>query len=195
VATPVSWAAGESRYKILSDLFTLANFYPPFFDNHGTLVGKPVPNGITSQGGWDHEYSPGSASRVIAETVSEADETITAPNRYLVLDNGPTQQPIVAWYDINSDWPHSYANRGFRVVEKVNVNGLTDNTAAYNAAVRAALVDLNTGLTTIDFDATPDPRHDVYAIVRYNGVSYRESGWSLKLQPGGPHSHTLSGIY
>jgi len=195
VASPISWPAGDSRYAILSGLFTLANLYPPFFDNNGVLTGKPVPPDLARSGSYDHIYAPGTASRVVRDSVAEADETITAPNRYLVVDNGPTQEPIVAWYDIDPFWPHSFARRGYRVTKKVSVNGLANSTAAYDAAVRDALVDLNAGRTFIEFDSTPDPRHDIYQIVQYGGISYREAAWSLRLRPGGPHSHSLTGLY
>jgi hypothetical protein len=190
VGTPINWPAGESRYKILSDLFTIADLYPPFFDNRGWLIGKPIPHPLSSAA-FDHVYD----DRMVRDSIVEIDDSVKAPNRYLVVDTGPTNKPIVAFYDVPASWPHSIGNRGFVVTEKVSVNGLKTAAEAALAAERAAMVDFRAGFFTVEFDAPPDPRHDVFDVVSYRGQNMREAGWRLDLRPGGTHHHSLRGIY
>jgi hypothetical protein len=193
VTTPIAWRAGTSRYTILEDLCALAGFYPPYFTNIGVLRCKSAPPSLAGLAP-DHTYNAGPDSRIIDQTIVESDDLVNAPNRYLVVNNSGTGGDISGYYDLPDSAPQSYANRGYRVVKKIDDQGVENATQATARAQLAAITDFST-YNWAEFDATPDPRHDIFDIVEYLGENYREVGWDLKLKPGGPQSHKLRKIY
>lgn len=194
VVTPaVAWRAGETRYKIMEDLCALAGFYPPYFDNNGILRLKQAPSTLSGVAP-DHTYAAGSASRIISGTIVESDDLVAAPNRYLVVNNSATNVEVSGYYDLPASAPQSYANRGYRVVTKIDAQGIETNAQAVARARLAAITD-NSAFNWVEFHSTPDPRHDIFDVVEYLGLNYREVEWDLKLGPGGPHTHKLRRIY
>lgn len=193
VSTPVAWRAGETRYKGMEDLCALAGFYPPYFDNNGVLRLKQAPSSLTGIAP-DHSYNAGADSRIIDGTLIESDDLVSAPNRYLVVNTSGTDSEISGYYDLPASAPQSYANRGYRITTKVDAQGIETSAQAVQRARLAAITD-NSAYNWVEFNATPDPRHDIFDIVEYLGLNYREVEWDLKLSPGGPQSHKLRRIY
>lgn len=188
VADPVVWPAGTSRLKIISDLCNLAGWLPPHFDNNGVLVIRTPPD--IDRDAPDHIYSAAN-SRVIRATIVENDNLLDAPNVYVVVCSGPSDGEIAASASVDPDLPFSVENRRFEIVEVVRVQGLTSTAQAQQMA-DALAASAGTGFKNVQFDGFADPRHDLFQTVEWEGFVYREVEWSLKLKPGGPHSHTLT---
>lgn len=188
----IAWRAGTSRYEIMTQLATMCGYYPPFFDNNGQLRFKRSPSSLLLVEP-DHRYNL-DPSRLIKDTLVESNDLINAPNRYLVVSTAATDQEISAYYDIPASAPHSFANRGYLVVKRIDVQGLTTTGEARKRAQLEAITDFNS-FEQAAFDATPDPRHDIFDTVEYLYQTYRETGWSLKCSPGGAHSHSLRKLY
>ncbi len=80
------------------------------------------------------------------------------------------------------------AARGFVIPEVVNLPAGSNGQAAAmarNLGIRQA-VFRRTSLST-----APDPRHDSYDVIRWQGVNWLELGWSMTLEEGAPMTHTL----
>lgn len=191
---PVGWpAGGAKRLQIFSEVCAMAGFFPSYFDNDGALVCRSAPDGEPPA---DFTYGIGSGAtgRVINGTVEESDDLLDAPNRYIVRDTGATNGSVVGVYDVVDSAPHSAAHRGRVVATTTDLQGLTDQAAANEAARARAAQDSST-YRWLSFTATPDPRHDTFDYVSFDGTIYREQAWTLTLAPGGDHKHELRRQY
>lgn len=188
VKDPINWPAGTSRKTIMQDLCKLAGLYPPYFNNVGRMIVESPPN--LDETLPDHVYAPEN-SRILRATIVENDNLLTAPNVHLVVASGPTSGEIVAYSAVNPALPWSSARRGFEIVEVHRQQGVADTKQAEEMARNFAQVTAD-GYLIVEFDAFPDPRHDLFQIVEWAGSNYRETSWTLPLTPGGPHKHTLT---
>lgn len=200
---PLAWAAGETtRLAICDQITNLLGYLPVYFDSEGTLVARPVPSPADElPGAWgdpvdlttkSHIYASGSVSRIIADTVKAT--TADAPNVYLVRSTAPSGVPVAVRYEIPSTEDNSIAAIGYEVSDPPHdLDGLADATAALDAAKALAARDLSV-VRTVVFESTPDPRHDTWGVVEWEGVRMLELSWSLPLA-GGTQSHTLKSVY
>lgn len=180
-----------SQYQILLDCTTLLGYLPPYFDNTGALIFRPVP--VLTGASTPFVYGPGTT--VEADSISEPSALLTAPNRYIVVGGGFTSSdPIIGVFDIPSGAPNSIYNRGGRVVATtISLQSVSDPVAAYVAAKAAYAKDPL--VESVDFDAVTDPRHDTFDVVEYRGTNMLEVGASIELRFGGKHHHTLRNLY
>lgn len=189
VGAPIGWAAGTNRGRILADLAALGGYFAPFAANDSQIRvlqafdPAELPPTFT--------FGPG--GRVIDNTVTESDDLLDAPNRFVVIDNANPDAPIVGTYDVPVTAPHSAANRGFVVADVRDVQGLGTAAAADAAARAAGLATLV--YATVTLSTPPDPRHDGYDIVGYDGANWLETAWSLPLVEGSEMSHTIQRAY
>lgn len=190
VMDPVIWPAGTSRLQIVNELCALAGWLPPYFDNNGILNIRTPPD--IDRVRPDHNYPLDSErSRVLAGSIVENDNLLDAPNVYLVICSGPADGEIAASAQVAADLPFSVENRRFEVTETVRVQGITSTEQAQRMAETLAAA-AGLGFKNVSFDAFADPRHDLFQTVSWEGKTYRELGWNLKLKPGGPHSHEIT---
>lgn len=188
--SPLTWAPDATRTTIMTDLLQLAGYLPPYFDNDGNLILRPVPNLTTTTP--DIIYEAG--GRIIDNSIVESDDLLKAPNRYIVIDTSATASPIVGQFDIPASAPNSIANRGFPVVKVINTQGL-QSVAAANAAAQAYAQSDSVAFRYASFNSALDPRHDTYNVVQYLGTNYLETRWSMTLQAGGTMSHEMRQVY
>jgi hypothetical protein len=191
---PLTWSPGTSRWQVYKDLCAHAACLDPYFDNVGTLVIRPSPDPEALRPDWT--YGEG---RIVAQSVLETDNSYSAPNRYIVSGQSSTV-PIVAHYDIPTDAPHSIPNRGYVVAETVDVPAVTDAASAV-AAAKAAYVKDSRTYQSVTFESLVDPRHDLYAIIKYEHDAatsglYLETGFAIDLsEHDGKMTHTLSRLW
>jgi hypothetical protein len=192
LSAPIAWAAGrDTRLRVIEDLCALIAYLPPYFDNAGMLICRVTPD--LSNASPDFTYGFGVGAVVPGSIVSSSD-ILTAPNRYIAIDTGSTEAPIVGVFDIPDAAPNSYARTGFRRSKVVEAQGLTDTAAAVAAATAAYATDSST-YTWLQFDTPPDPRHDTVDVIEFDGALYRQQSWSLALSAGGQMHHDCRGLY
>jgi hypothetical protein len=189
-AQPMAWKLNDTRLKIITDICTLCGFLPPYFDNTGSLILRPVPYPPVTSNIPAYEAD----TRIIKDSILQSEEQLRAPNRYIAYDSGTSATPVVAIFDIPASAPNSYANRGFRVTKSTGIQGLATPAAALAAATSAAYRDPDQH-TQVTFESTLDPRHDTFEVVTFLGDLYREFSWSMDLQAGGHMKHSLRRIY
>lgn len=189
----VTWPAGTELLSIINDLCGMGSYYSLYFDNNGVGQVKLVPDLGSEEAVLRYGSVPGE-QRVKRETIIETDDLLAAPNRYIVTNTSFNDIPIVGYWDIPSPAPHSIANRGYVVSVTKDVQGLESVDQAMNAAKAYGQSDYNT-YQWATFDAAPDPRHDTFDIVSWEGVNYREQSWRLAMEPDASHTHELRRIY
>jgi hypothetical protein len=182
--------SGVTYAKVLSDICAKAGYYDPYFDNAGVLqvrstvtVASVTPSLNYVDGG-----------RIIAGSITESNDLLAAPNRFLVIDTSATTGAVAYEWTIPASAPHSYENRGFYITHTIEAPGVGNVTQA--EAVGAAYYASNPwAYETVVFSSPADPRHDTFDVINFRGANYLETKWSLVCAPGGPMTHTGVRVY
>jgi hypothetical protein len=188
-----SWPQGTNRGRIIDDMSLDGDYFPMWFNNNGILRGLRSfnPSDQIPDFDWDtHKI-------VIADSISEINDLINAPNRIIVISNGSSNTslataPVVGMYDIPASAPNSIFNTGIVVpdVRELQVDTVSQATAlAKNIAQRDIVVE------RVELSTAPDPRHDGYDVIYWQGVKWLETAWSLPLVEGGEMRHSLRRTY
>lgn len=185
-----AWAAGTTRGQVLSALTTQGDYFPPWFDNRGAF------HMIRSFEPADRvpDFDLDRSGAVIANTITQSSDVLAAPNRFVVISNSGDglDAPVVGTYDVPPTAPHSIQSRGF-VLADVRTLQLVDIRQAIAAARNLGL--RQTVFDRADLATFPDPRHDSYDVIRWNGDLWLELAWSLPLVEGSQMSHSLRKAY
>lgn len=186
------WAAGTSRAKVLSELCTQGGFFAPWFDNDGTLRAIQAFDPADKLPTIDLDEG----NRVIRGTVANSNDLLDAPNRFVVISNGATgiqaQAPTYGIYDVPNSAPHSILNRGFVIPDVRDLQTATGSSATVAAK---AIGIASTVFERVNLDTPPDPRHDSYDVIRWQGELWLELSWSMSLIEGGTMSHVMRKAY
>lgn len=187
-----SWSAGTSRAKVLSDLCTQGGLFSPWFDNDGVL--RAVLSFDPADAVPTIDLDAG--SRVIRGTIANTNDLLEAPNRFIVISNGATgveaQSPAYGTYDVPNSAPHSILNRGFVIP---NVREIQTSGSSAAAAAAKAIGIASTVFERVQLDTAPDPRHDSYDVILWQGELWLELSWSMNLIEGGTMSHVMRKAY
>jgi hypothetical protein len=195
-----AWGAGSSRGTALTELATVGGYFKPFFNHAGRLRVRAAFEPGDRPADIDLDYPP----RVYRETIVRQSDLITAPNRFIVRSNStgselgpegeelPVPGPVVGIYDVPSSAPHSITQRGFVISKTVEAQVRTQTAAAVYARTMGVQ---RTIYERCEVTTPPDPRHDGYDVVQFDGVLWLEIGWSMPLVSGGGMRHTLRRAY
>jgi hypothetical protein len=188
-----SWAAGTNRGQPIDDLSIDGDWFSPWFDNDGVMTFVRTFDPATVIPTFDFD----TGNKVFRNSITLTNDLLDAPNRFIVISNGAVSAstaaiPLVGTYDVPTSAPHSIANRGF-VIPSVEQRQI-DTQAQVDAAAR------NLGQRQTIFERTtlataPDPRHDGYDVIRWQGANWLEIGWSLPLAEGAAMTHTMRKSY
>lgn len=188
--TTGSWQTGTSAARILEDLALDGDYFSPFFDNNGILQFVRAFDPADQPADLDFD----NGNKVYAESIAETDDLINAPNRIVVISNGAEDfsVPVVGVFDIPSSAPHSILNRGFVVAQ---VNDLQIASVTQAQAVAANIGQRQQIFQRTELSTAPDPRHDGWQVIGWQGENWLQLGWSLELIEGGEMRHTLRRSY
>jgi hypothetical protein len=185
-----SWSVGSNRGQILEAIAVQGDYFSPWFDNTGFMrfIRTFDPATRLPDLNWDVH------NKVIRDNIVETSEILVAPNRFIVISNDAADPSIevTATADIPATAPHSIANRGF-VIAHVEDLQLSDNTQAQ--AVVEGIANRMTVFERVGINTPPDPRHDSYNIIRWDGANWLELAWSMPLEEGRAMSHLLRKSY
>lgn len=186
-----SWTTGNGRGAMLEALAVQGDYFSPWFGNDGLMH-------------WIKSFNPGDGrlpdfdfdahNKVLRAGITETSDLLTAPNRFVVVSNIPLDPTVtvVGQADVPPNAPHSIANRGFAIpdVQDLQVVDIDQaNAVAQNLANRQTLFE------RVTLSTPPDPRHDSYNTVRWQGALWLELAWSMSLAEGGAMGHLLRKAY
>lgn len=185
-----SWAAGTSRARVLSDLCKQGSYFQPWFDNNGVLqIIRAFDPAVVLP---DFDFDD--TKVVIRDTITYTNDLLDAPNRYVVINNsGTTDTAIVGVYNVPDTAPHSLVNRGYLVPEVKDIQ-MEANLSQANAAAMA-IGQQDTIYERVSLSTPPDPRHDSYDVILWQGERWLEIAWSMQLEEGAPTIRTLRKAY
>lgn len=188
-STSQSWGAGTNRGNVLQALALAGDYFSPWFDHTRTLrfIRAFDPAKVAPEFDYD------SGNQVFWSGIVETDDLLTAPNRFVVISNTNVgNSPIFATADVPDSAPHSFKNRGFIIPEVRDLSTEDKNQAqavADNLAIRQTIFE------TVTLNTPPDPRHDSYNVILWQGEQWLELAWSMQLQEGAAMSHLLRKAY
>lgn len=187
-----SWTAGTSRGYAASQLATDGDYLPPWFDNTNVLRFIRSFDPATVPATFDFD----AGNKVLMDPPPvEADNLLTAANQFVVISNvstSNTDTPVVGVYDVPASAPHSAANRGF-IIRKTETLQVENTVQA--AAIAANLGQRQILFEQIELTTAPDPRHDSYDVIRWQGQNWLETAWSLPLVEGSQMRHVARKAY
>lgn len=189
----VSWPAGARRGYIVEQLALDGDWFPPWFDHNNVMRWIRTFDSATAIPTFDFD----TGNKVFRAKVTTSDNLIDAPNRFVVISNGissigTNSSPVVGVYNVPDAAPHSAANRGFIFTK-------TESRQLYNVeqanAVARSVGQQQTLFETLNISTAPDPRHDSYDVIRWQGSNWLEISWSLPLIEGGEMTHVARRAY
>ena len=185
-----SFSVGTNRGQILQSLSLVGDYFSPWFDNTGELRFIRSFNPATRIPDFDFD----AGNSVMRDSINETDDLITAPNVFVVISNDPDDPSIevVGTALVPPTAPHSEANRGFRIPL---VTDLQVSTQGQAQAVAQNLANRFTIFEQVALNTAPDPRHDSYNVIHWQGDLWLELGWSMALIEGGTMGHLLRKAY
>lgn len=184
-----AWSVGAHRGQILESLAVSGDFFSPWFDNNGELRFIRTFNPADKICDFDFD----SGNKVMRSQIIETDDLLTAPNVIVVISNTSSQPgAVVGLANIPVTAPNSIPNRGFTIPSVQNLQ-LSDNTQA--SAVAQGLASRLTVFERVNLTTAPDPRHDSYNVIRWQGSNWLELAWSMALTEGGTMNHLLRKAY
>jgi hypothetical protein len=187
---PIGWAAGrDTKLKAMESLCAIAGFLPPYYNNAGLLVCRAAPDLTIAQP--DFKYGANTVVTLGSPVISN--DLLTAPNRYVVVGSGVDDE-VVGTFDIPDAAPNSFKNIGRIRRRTVDMQGIESNSAADYAAAAAYASDSST-YNWLAFETPPDPRHDTWDILSFDGANFRQLAWTLELRAGGRMTHDCRGVY
>lgn len=187
-----TWQSGTAGTSVLQDLATAGNYFTPWMGNDGSfrMIRAFDPNEVVPAFDLDEEDC------VYRDSITRSNDLLNAPNRIIVTSNSgagdSVAAPIVGMYDVPNSAPHSIQNRGFVIADVINIQLTTRaqaNAVARNIAVTQRIVE------RVELTTPPDPRHDSYDVVRWDGSLWLEVSWSMTLVEGGGMRHVLQRIF
>lgn len=187
-----SWQRGANGTTVLNDLAVSGDYFTPWLSNDRRLrmVRTFDPADVVPRFDLDEQQS------VIRDSITATNDLLNAPNRIVVVSNAGNAdnrfEEIVGSYDVPASAPHSIANRGFVIADTVDMQISTRSQA--NAIAKSIAVNQR-GVERVELSTPPDPRHDGYDVVRFDGQLWLEVAWSLPLVEGSQMRHTLQRIY
>lgn len=192
LAAAGSWAAGTSRAKVLGDLCTQGGYFSPWFDNSGVL--RIIRAFDPADKFADFDFDTGNT--VIQNSIAETNDLLDAPNKFVVISNASTGADAtvaaVGTYLVPNSAPHSIANRGFAIVDVRDIQLTNPN----QAQIVAETIGISsTVFERVQLSTSPDPRHDSYDVIQWDGEKWLELSWSMTLQEGSPMRHVMRKTY
>lgn len=185
-----AWGIGTGRGQILEALAVAGDYWSPWFDNNGILrfvrtfdPAAQVP---------DIDFDDG--FHVVQASILETDDLLTAPNTFIVISNagGDNSVPVVGTATVPPSAPHSVPRRGFAIAAVYDLQVVDPITAT---AVAQGLAQRQTIFERVTVATPPDPRHDSYNVIQWQGDLWLELGWSMRLEEGGVMTHMMRRSY
>ena len=185
-----SWGVGTNRGQILEALSVAGDYFSPWFGNDSQMHMVRTFDPATQIADFDYD----AGNQVIREPILLTTDLLMAPNRFIIISNSSDQPEtqVVGSFDVPQNAPHSIARRGFVIaeVQDLQISDATQAQAVAEGVAQRMTVFERVGLTT-----PPDPRHDSYNIIHWQGAHWLELAWSMSLVEGGTMSHLLRKAY
>lgn len=192
IGSPIFYSPGTSYRWMLDRLSELAGYHRPYFDNNGTLRCRQIDELRDGPNVHDYRLDREGGSRVLRNPPPLEAPAVDAPGGHLVINTGASRGEIKALVYVDPNLEFSKERRGFLILKTHEIQGIETTEQAKRMGRMFAA---QTPQSLVSFSSMQDPRHDVFAMVRYgpdSGRLYRETAYTLPLTPGFDMTHELS---
>lgn len=185
-----AWGAGAQRGQIIEAMALAGDYFSPWFDNNGIMQFIRTFNPALKIPDFDWD----AGNQVMRANILRQSDIFNAPNRFVVISNSSGNSGVAVFgvADVSPNAPNSFENRGFYVPQVVDLQVLS---TAQAQAVASNLAQRQTIFETTTLTTAPDPRHDSYNVIKWQGDLWLELSWSMSLSEGAPMTHTLRKAY
>lgn len=187
-----SWSVGTARGRVVEELALAGDYFSPWFSNENVLTFVRAFDPATQVPTFDWD----SYDVVLRESISYTNDLLVAPNRIVVVSNDTSDasntDAIVGTFDIPASAPHSITNRGFVIS---SVRNMPIDSVAQADVVAANIGQREQVAERVELDTVPDPRHESYDVIRWQGENWLELAWSMQLTEGGTMHHVMRKAY
>jgi hypothetical protein len=189
-ATNDSWGAGTMRGSIIEALALNGDYFSPWFANDEAMHFLRAFN--PAQQIPDFDWDRG--NQVMRSNILRNSNILNAPNRFIVISNTPddVSSPVFGQADVAQTAPHSIANRGFVIPKVTDLQALSKTQCV---AIAQNMVERQSVFETQSLNTAPDPRHDSYNVIKWQGSLWLELAWTMTLTEGAAMSHTIRKAY
>lgn len=182
--------AGSRKGGVLATLAQQGGYETPWMDNYGVFRMVRSVDAAVVVPAFDYD----TRHPIYRDSISRSTDILNAPNRFTVISNSfdANAAPIVGTYEVPPSAPHSIASRGFVLpsVSDLQADSLQQaDTMARTIGLRFTATEI------VNLTTPPDPRHDSYDVVVFEGSQWLEIAWSMSLTEGGDMTHTLVKAY
>ena len=181
-----AWGIGTQRGQAIEALAVNGDYWSPWFDHLNRMRFRRTFDPATAPVDIDLDIG----YRVYRQSIQQTSDLLTAPNVVIVVSNAAldASQETVGVATVPVTAPNSVAKRGFAIPKVFNLQ-ITDavqaGAAAAGLAQRIGIFETTTLVTA------PDPRHDSYNVIRWQGNNWLELSWSMQLIEGGEMQHVM----
>lgn len=184
--TTQAWTTGSARGSILEALALSGDYFSPWFGNDKKLHFIQAFDPITQTPDFDFDFG----NQVLQASVIHTSDILVAPNRFVVISNSSINPDVAVTGVVDSppNSPNSFAKRGFYIPL---VKDLQVATTEQAVAIAKNLAQRLTIFERVQLVTPPDPRHDSYNVILWQGSLWLETAWSMALVEGGSMTHSL----
>jgi len=190
----MEWEPGTSKLQIINDLFSAINYESAWFDEDGTLIGRPYQSPAVRAA--EYSYGDDDAS-VITGTTEQVLDLFDIPNIWVLLKGEPDQVSLRSVYTNSSpSSPTSTVSRGRDVVE-VRTGQEAADQATLDAKAERLGFESSQVFENITFRTALMPMHSNADVINLSvsGLAidgkYSEHTWELPLKAGARMTHTV----
>jgi len=191
-ASAGTWSIGTRRGQVVETLAKDGDYLSPWFDHTSVMRFIRVFDPALAIPTFDLD----AGRRVLRDRIIESDDLTEFPNRFIIIGNGTSavenNGPVVGVADVPSSAPHSIGNRGFVIP---HTEAMQVTTASQAGAIARNLALFATAVEQIELTTPPDPRHDSYDVLRWQGENWLETSWTLTMTEGAVMSHIAQKAY
>lgn len=185
-----SWGIGTRRGSIVESLALTGDFFSPWFGSDTYMHWIRAFNPATQIPDFDWD----AGNQVMRPSIVRTSNILNAANRFVVISNNPSdkKEPTFAVVNVPINAPHSFEKRGFVIADVRDVSAVT---TAQCAAIAQNLSQRQMIFETTNLTTPPDPRHDSYNVIKWQGDLWLELAWTMALTEGQPMTHVLRRSY
>jgi hypothetical protein len=185
-AQPLNWTGTDRTLAIINEHLALAGYFPAYFNNDARLIFRPIPDQLDDL---EPTVSYRRGGRVVADSRTQSDDLLHAPNVFFVTDTSASGTPILGRYDVPDSAPHSAVNRDREVRDVQTVQGAGSASGAITMARNSAMLSRKNTFDWQTWTSPNDARHDTFTICAIDGLNYIEVAWEMELTPTGLMTH------
>lgn len=187
------WRPGTSRWEIVSELLTVANYEPLWFDAMGTGRVEPYQSPADQAPAWTYAMDEDS---VTLPKASQERDLYEVANRWVLVASEPDTEPLSSVrVNDSASSPTSTVSRGRTITDFRTVEGGAPDQATLDARAKRLAFEASQVYEAVEFETGLMPFHEHAEVYAVNfpslnlSAKFSEHRWGFRLQAGARMEH------